>query len=77
MSRWIEKRIYKMVAPSITRQTLCVGGLCKAFYERYGEEALPIIAEVMAEDGVRWVKTAQRSIRGKGMKGIGEMLARA
>jgi predicted hydrocarbon binding protein len=50
-----------------------MGGLCKAFYKRYGQEALPIISEVMSQAGAEIGKSMQQMVPAKSMKAIGEM----
>lgn len=53
-----------------------MGALVKAFYKRYGKEALPIITEVMSQGGVGWGKIMQQMGPVKGMKGVGEAYKR-
>ena len=48
------------------------GALCKAFYQKYGREALPIINGVMSQGGVEWGKIMQRTIPFKSMQAIAE-----
>ncbi len=48
------------------------GALCKAFYQKYGKEALPIINGVMSHAGVEWGKLMQQSIPIKSMKAVAE-----
>jgi len=43
------------------------GAFAKAFYQRYGKEALPIISRVMSQGGVEWGKMAQQMVPAKGM----------
>jgi predicted hydrocarbon binding protein len=50
-----------------------MGELCKAFYKKYGEEALPIITEVMGQAGGELSKSLQQMMPGKSIKAIGEM----
>ena len=50
-----------------------MGALGKAFYKRYGKEALPIITEVMSQGGVEKGKIMQQMVPVKSMKGVGEM----
>jgi len=49
------------------------GTLSKAFYERYGKEALPIIAEVMSQSGVASAEIVRKMMPVKGMKDVGEL----
>lgn len=51
-----------------------MGALSRAFYEKYGNEALPIITEVAAEGGVQQAEIMQKMTPVKGLKDIGEML---
>ncbi|RLI31972.1 hypothetical protein DRO56_04330 [Candidatus Bathyarchaeota archaeon] len=73
MSRWIGRRLAKQFAPMIKHGYAVQGALCKAFYEKYGDEALPIIAEVMGKAGVEQAKIAQSRIKGRDMKAVGEL----
>jgi len=50
-----------------------MGALSKAFYERYGKEAIPIITEVMNQGGVEYGKIMQQMTPARGMKAAGEM----
>ena len=49
-----------------------MGALSKAFYEKYGKEALPIITEVASHGGVEYGKIMQQMTPAKGMKAVGE-----
>jgi predicted hydrocarbon binding protein len=50
------------------------GAFAKAFYQRYGKEALPIISGVMSQNGVEWGKMAQQMVPAKGMRAYAESL---
>jgi len=50
------------------------GAFARAFYQRYGKEALPIISGVMSQIGVEWGKMAQQMVPAKGMRAYGESL---
>ena len=50
------------------------GAFAKAFYQRYGKEALPIISEVMSQGGLEWGKMVQKMVPAKGMRAYGESL---
>jgi len=50
-----------------------MGALSRAFYEKYGEEALPVISKVMGESGVEGAKIAQSRLKGEGMRAVGEL----
>lgn len=73
MSKWIGKKLAKRFAPMIKHMYATMGALSKAFYERYGKDALPIMTKVAAEAGVESAKISQRMLRGKGMKAVGEL----
>ena len=73
MSRWIGKRLAKSFTPMIKHNFRTMGALSKAFYEKYGDEALPIISEVMGEAGVEGAKMAQSRLKGEGMEAVGEL----
>lgn len=71
MSKWIAKRMAKPFVPMFKLCFAMQGDFCKAFYEKYGEEALPIIAEVLGKAGVEHGKLSE--IRGT-LKAVGERL---
>jgi len=73
LSKWIGKKIAKRFAPMFKHMYATMGALSKAFYERYGKEALPIISEVMGKSGVGSGKMAQEMVSVKGMKDVGEL----
>ena len=50
-----------------------LGAMSRAFYEKCGEEALPIIAEGARKSGVRQAEMMQKTMPAKSMKDIGEM----
>jgi predicted hydrocarbon binding protein len=50
------------------------GAFAKAFYQRYGKEALPIISGVMSQNGVEWGTMAQQMVPAKGMMAYAESL---
>ena len=51
-----------------------LGALSRAFYEKCGDEALPIIAEGARKSGARQAEIMQKMMPVKSMKEIGEML---
>jgi predicted hydrocarbon binding protein len=51
-----------------------LGALSRAFYEKCGDEALPIIAEGARKSGARQAEIMQKMMPVKSMKDIGEML---
>lgn len=50
------------------------GAFAKAFYQRYGKEALPIISRVMSQNGIEWGKMAQQMVPAKGVRAYAESL---
>lgn len=46
----------------------------KAFYERYGAEVLAMIADLMGEYAAATVKMAESTLKGTGMRAVGELL---
>ena len=50
-----------------------LGALSRAFYEKCGDEALPIITEGARKSGVGQAELMQKTMPVKGMKDIGEM----
>lgn len=51
-----------------------LGAMSRAFYEKCGDEALPIIAEGARKSGARQAEIMQKMMPVKSMKDIGEML---
>ncbi len=64
----------KRFGPMIKNMLAAQGALSKAFYEKYGKEALPIIAEVARQGGVRRAEIMREMMPVKGMKAVGEQL---
>ena len=64
----------KEYAPMMKLMFMGMGALSKAFYKKYGKEALPIITEVASQGGVEYGKLMQQMAPAKGMKAVGEML---
>ena len=60
-------------APMMKHMYAMIGALNKAFYEKYGKEALPIITKVAGESGVESAKIIQQMMPVKDMKGVGEL----
>ena len=73
MSRWIGKILAKPFTPMILHNFRTIGALCRAFYEKYGDEALPVISKVTGEAGVEGAKMAQSKLKGKGMRAVAEL----
>lgn len=74
MSKWFGKKIAKKFSPMLKHVYLTLGEMSKAFYEKYGEDALPIIVKVSEEAGLRSGELARSMIKGGGMKAIGELI---
>jgi predicted hydrocarbon binding protein len=53
-----------------------LGALGKAFYDRFGKEALPVIVEVMNKSGVDTAKVMQKTMPVKGMKDAGQLFVK-
>ena len=62
----------KGVGPMVKLMMMGMGALSKAFYQRDGKEAIPIITEVMSRGGVEWGKLMQQMAPVKSMKAVGE-----
>ena len=64
-------------APMMQLGNTALGRLSKAFYQRYGKEALPIIAGVMSQCGAEMGKMMQQMVVVKGMRAYGESVKMA
>jgi len=73
LSKWFGKRLAKAFTPMILHNFRTMGSLSRAFYEKYGFEALPIISRVMGEAGVEGAKMARSRLKGEGMRAVGEL----
>lgn len=73
MSRWLGKDIAKRSPEMVKHYLETQGALIKAFYERYGKEALQTLSEVMSEAGVESGKIALKELRIKGMNVVSEL----
>jgi predicted hydrocarbon binding protein len=62
----------KGFGPMMKLMMMGMGAFGKAFYKRYGKEALPIITEVANRGGVEYGKLMQQMTPAKGMKAAGE-----
>ena len=51
-----------------------IGMLSKAFYQKYGDEAIPVISEVMKQGGIEYGKIMQQMAPAKDMKEVSESL---
>jgi predicted hydrocarbon binding protein len=63
----------KGYAPMMKLMFMGMGALSKAFYEKYGKEAIPIITEVASQGGEEYGKMMQQMTPAKGMKAAGEL----
>jgi predicted hydrocarbon binding protein len=63
----------KRFAPMMNLGFMGMGALSKAFYKKYGKEALPIIAEVWRQVGVEQGKIMQQMVPAKSITAIAEM----
>ena len=63
----------KSFGPMMKLMNNQMGDLTRAFYKKYGKDALPTIAAISAKYGVEWAKVAQKMMPVKNMKDIGEM----
>jgi predicted hydrocarbon binding protein len=63
----------KAYASMVKLMFMGMGALSRAFYEKYGKEALPIITEVASQGGVEYGKVMQQMTPAKGMKAVGEL----
>jgi hypothetical protein len=62
----------KGFGPMMRLMFMGLGGLSKAFYEKYGREAIPIITEVARQGGVEYGKLMQQMAPAKSMEAAGE-----
>ena len=67
------KVVGKMSRPMMEHTFGMIGDLCRAFYEKNGKEALPIIAEVASKSGARRAEIMQKMMPVKDMKDVGEL----
>ena len=64
----------KTMAPMMMLLMRGIGELSKAFYQKYGREALPVVTEVASRGGVEWGKIVQQTTPDRSMKAVAEML---
>ena len=67
------KTAAKGFSPMMKHNYAMWGTLCKAFYEKYGKEAIPIITEVSSKNGVGQAEIIQKMTPVKDMKDVGEL----
>jgi len=63
----------KMFGPMFMHMYATMGTLCKAFHEKFGDEALPIITKISEESGAKRAEMMKGMLRSKDMKGISEL----
>jgi predicted hydrocarbon binding protein len=61
-------------APMMNHMFLALGAMSRAFYEKCGDEALPIITEGARKSGAGQAEIMRKMMPVKSMKDIGEML---
>lgn len=64
------------MAPMMEDLLARFGALGKAFYDKYGKEALPLIAEVMGRGGVDSAHVMLKMMPIKGMKDAGQLFVK-
>jgi predicted hydrocarbon binding protein len=62
----------KRTRPMLNLISVEVGALSKAFYLKYGNEALPVIVGVVSQCGMEWGKIMQQTMPKRSMKAAGE-----
>ena len=67
------KVVGKRSRPMMEHTFGMIGDLCRAFYEKNGKEALPIITEVASKGGVERAEIMQKMMPVKDMKDVGEL----
>jgi predicted hydrocarbon binding protein len=67
------KSAAKGFRPTMKHNYAMWGTLCKAFYEKDGKEALPIITEVSRKSGVGSAEIMRKMMPVKDMKDVGEL----
>jgi len=73
IQRAFMKSAFKGFRPMMLNFYKMWGELCKAFYEKDGKEALPIIMEVSIKSGAAQAELTQKMMPVKDMKGLGEL----
>ena len=67
------KVVAKRFTPMMKHMFAMLGDLCKAFYEKNGKEAIPIITEIASKSGVGEAEIMQKMMPVKDMKDVGEL----
>jgi predicted hydrocarbon binding protein len=63
----------KMFGPFFMQMYANIGNLCKAFYEKYGNEAIPIIKNMSEHSGAKSGEMMQSMLKSRDMKSIAEL----
>jgi predicted hydrocarbon binding protein len=73
----IQKTFMKSAAkgfrPMMELMFTMLGDLCRAFYEKNGKEAIPIITQIARKNGVAEAELMQKMMPVKDMKGVAEL----
>jgi predicted hydrocarbon binding protein len=67
------KSAFKGFRPMMQNFYTMWGELCKAFYKKFGKEAIPIITEISGKSGAAQAELTQKMMPVKDMKGAGEV----
>ena len=70
---WFGRRVARKFSPMFKAMYATMGDLNKAFYEKFGDEALPVITKVSGEGGQRSAKVIQEMMPVKNMEDVGEL----
>ena len=73
IKRVFMKAMGKRSRPMMENMFVMIGDLCRAFYEKNGKEALPIITEIAGKSGAQRAEVMQKMMPVKGMKDVGEL----
>jgi predicted hydrocarbon binding protein len=73
LASWFGRRVARKFSPMFKAMYATMGDLNKAFYEKFGDEALPIITKVSGEGGQRSAKIIQEMMPVKNMTDVGEL----
>ena len=73
IQRVFMKSVFKNFRPMMQNFYTMWGELCKAFYKKFGKEALPIITEISGKSGVAQAELMQEMMPVKDMKDLGEL----
>ena len=73
IQRAMVKIMGKRSRPMMENTYAMVGDLCKAFYQKDGSDALPIITEISSKSGIDRARIVQQMMTVKDMKDVGEL----